>query len=752
MAEEKKKKKRKLFISEEEEAAKNRISPGGTIDAGETVKKPATPPAPGTKREERMDTMPAVRLHEWKKANLVTRPDGSDLWRCENCQEEFKRFGLVDLPATHCAKAPPELTQREREAMADFDVLTPEEEAEMSKAPGSQMIDAVVVSTTGVKVAPSFEQQMAAQMGIKTPARAEAEQARAMLEGEFPRSRIEPARTSGGEGVIVNPTEKPRGVPGKALPAGPLPTPKPPKRDGLIHNTGSLMIPIGEIRESPFNVRRTWGDLPGLARSLERDGQLQNLGVRQVAGQAGWELVYGHRRLRAGKIAGMSLMRCEPVLLDDIDVERLQLIENIQREALDPIEEATGLKRQLDHDEKKAATLAQELGKSKRWVYGRVKLLELAPELRKQVSDGALNTTVGEVLAAVCSDQGLQLKAWRHLSAGGLATREALHYLREEFCKPLRGAPFDQKDPLLVPEMGPCGKCQYRSGNTPGLFDADSPDLCLKTSCFREKSEATWKERAGKAKEKGATVLGVVEGRALFRTDHLGGGYVAANAPNPLHPKRWTWKQIVNAIADQSPTGRAACPDLVVAPDDELRSHELFKESEVIAAAEKAGMAWAKKVVEREKVTKPAPEKAKEQELQRLGRELTQSAVIEAIAREVGTGAKFERPDLEFMALAFIGAENNAGALAGMLERRQLDGPGKPDRWVKKATVQELVGFLFEVALVTAIADPWLGFDPKLKKLAGHYGVSFGEIEKAQNLAAHRELDPEKPKKKGKAA
>lgn len=137
-----------------------------------------------------------------------------------------------------------------------------------------------------------------------------------------------------------------------------------------------VIVPIEKVHESPFNRRRTWGNLEELAASFASVGVLEDLLGRPHPKRPGEiELAAGHRRRRAGKLAKLTHLPIKVRELTDDQVLEIQLIENIQREDIHPIEEAETFELQREKAKLSVDELAAKVGKSKAYVYARLKLL-----------------------------------------------------------------------------------------------------------------------------------------------------------------------------------------------------------------------------------------------------------------------------------------------------------------------------------------------------------------------------------------
>ena len=159
-------------------------------------------------------------------------------------------------------------------------------------------------------------------------------------------------------------------------------------------SAGLETVPIEFLEPSSLQPRRHFDEeeLASLADSLRSKGILQPLVVRQRAGSVpGYEIIAGERRWRAAQIAGLHEL---PVLvreLSDRDVLEVALVENLQREDLSAIEEATAFQRLVDEFGHSQERLAEALGKSRSHIANTLRLLRLPEELRGMVEDGRLS-------------------------------------------------------------------------------------------------------------------------------------------------------------------------------------------------------------------------------------------------------------------------------------------------------------------------------------------------------------------------
>jgi ParB family transcriptional regulator, chromosome partitioning protein len=152
-----------------------------------------------------------------------------------------------------------------------------------------------------------------------------------------------------------------------------------------------LTVPVESVDPNPLQPRRLFHAerLEDLAQSIRTNGIIQPLVVRKSAGR--YQLVAGERRWRAAKLAGVSQI---PVVIRDIPDERLleiTLVENIQREDLNPIETAIAFDRMMKELDLNADQIGQRTGKDRTTIVNSVRLLQLAPDLQQLVAERRLS-------------------------------------------------------------------------------------------------------------------------------------------------------------------------------------------------------------------------------------------------------------------------------------------------------------------------------------------------------------------------
>lgn len=185
----------------------------------------------------------------------------------------------------------------------------------------------------------------------------------------------------------------------------------------------SLDIDIDLLRPNKFQPRTQMDDerIEDLARSIRGNGIIQPIVVRQV--EKGYEIIAGERRWRAAQRAGLMKV---PVVVREIPEERLlavALIENIQRENLNPIEEAVAYRRLSDEFHLTQEQIADAVGKDRSSIANYVRLLRLPAEVRSSVSSNALSMGHARALLAL-TDEAAQLRVAREVLSRSLSVRE----------------------------------------------------------------------------------------------------------------------------------------------------------------------------------------------------------------------------------------------------------------------------------------------------------------------------------------
>lgn len=202
-------------------------------------------------------------------------------------------------------------------------------------------------------------------------------------------------------------------------------------------------LKIRDIEPNPDQPRRTFdeGALAELADSIRENGVITPITVRRRG--EGYVIIAGERRWRAARMAGLEEV---PVLVKDVTDEQaaaLALIENLQREDLDPIEVAEGCRRLIDQYGLTQEQAAQRLGKSRSALTNTLRLLGLPEDVREQVRTGAISTGHAKAILGLPSEQMMRAAA-EQVTAKTLNVRQT-----EALCRRLTRPP---KAPKAAPD------------------------------------------------------------------------------------------------------------------------------------------------------------------------------------------------------------------------------------------------------------------------------------------------------------
>ncbi len=230
-----------------------------------------------------------------------------------------------------------------------------------------------------------------------------------------------------------------------------------PKNAVAAGTTGTpLLIPIDSIRPNPHQPRRTINDasIAELATSMKSSGIIQPLVVRRTSD--GFELIAGQRRWRAAKLAGMTEV---PVFARDVDSyaqAQMALVENIQREDLNPIERAQAYRALMDQLGLTQAELATRMGEDRSSIANYLRLLDLTESVRALVRDGRLSLGHAKLLAGI-PDILEQQRLAEAVISQGLSVRNLEGILQSGSTeKPLR------KPPTVSPHLADLEKSLAR--------------------------------------------------------------------------------------------------------------------------------------------------------------------------------------------------------------------------------------------------------------------------------------------------
>ncbi len=510
-------------------------------------------------------------------------------------------------------------------------------------------------------------------------------------------------------------------------------------------------IPLADLHDSPLQPRIDYRGIEGLAESIKAEGRIhQALLVRprvgplfegDLAAAAGYEVVFGHRRKRAAALAGLATAPCTVRVMTDQEVRSAQMVENVQRENMTALEEGAGFKAQIDAGDATADELAQRIGKSRSFVYGRIKLLDLSPPLRAALNGGEVGTEVALLLARLRTDK-LQQKALQKIAArnqkitdgGQESYRRIRELLAEEFTLQLKTAIFPINDATLLAGAGACGDCPKRAGNAPEYEDlandtkrarhewrpVGGADACTDPDCWAAKKAAHLQREAEKLRQAGAVVIDGNKARnAISATGEVKSDFVPLKAAKALKlPK----DGVINGLAVPQPV-------VIQNPRDgstiKAYRREDLVNAGVLKAEPKAPAKRKDKAQDHQAREQARRDEERRREVQARAETEQHMALLRQV-REVAAGRQRDAFDLRLVA---------AAALAGV---GHSDKPTLAELWnVKDAeklvkrldtmTPAELTTLLLDCAIVHDVRVPhWAAGERKpvpLMALAEHYGI-----------------------------
>ena len=334
--------------------------------------------------------------------------------------------------------------------------------------------------------------------------------------------------------------------------------------------------PIQERRRTHYDA----GALKDLAENIKAVQVIEPIIVRPKTGEASerFEIVAGERRWRASREAGLDTIPAIIRTLDDSQVLEIQLVENLHREGLHELEEAEGYEILMQQHHYDIEQLSAKIGRSRAYVYARLKLLALDKKSREAFYAGKLTAATALLLARI-PVPALQQDALKAITATWngqpLPFKEAQRHIQDRYMTRLKDAPFDAKAADLVPGAGPCSACPKLTGNQPELFgDIKNADVCTDPVCYAGK-RAAWGERLrAQAEAQGRTVLTGKEAKRIAPygvNSNFQGGYVSLDQQCYEDEKGRTYRQLL---------GKEFKSETLIADPESGRVVEVIKLSE----------------------------------------------------------------------------------------------------------------------------------------------------------------------------
>lgn len=273
-------------------------------------------------------------------------------------------------------------------------------------------------------------------------------------------------------------------------------------------------LKLDDIIISRTNPRKHFDEesINELAQSIIEKGVLQPIVVRLNGKPGKYELVCGERRLRASKVAQTAKKTITTIpavireLTDDEALE-LQIIENLQRKDIHPMEEAVAFKGLMVMKKMDVKEIAGRVGKSPNYVAQRVKMNDLIEPFQKAFYQDRMTIQMAVTVARLRPED--QKEIWEEeFEDNDHIKVEVGKWILNKYNNSLNDAPFDKADPTLNKAMGACGGCPFNSASNSLLFPEEANNaICLNTACYKIKCGNYFAKELKAAKDNPETVL-----------------------------------------------------------------------------------------------------------------------------------------------------------------------------------------------------------------------------------------------------
>lgn len=259
-------------------------------------------------------------------------------------------------------------------------------------------------------------------------------------------------------------------------------------------------LPIGRIIPDPKQPRKTFNEdaLKQLSESIEEHGVLQPITVRKSGKD--YIIVMGERRYRASKLGKKKTIPAIVREYDNNDVLEIQIIENLQRQDVQPTEEAEAI---AFLSEKYAPTeISKRLGRTENFVRQRLKLAGLIEGFKVFVRNGDMTISLGVGVALFePGEQQMMLE-----TMGEDFNAHQINQMIKNQTYDLENAPFDVSDEKLVTKVGACTTCPFNAANQGNLF-GDGKMVCTKSACYETKKSMSFLNLIEKSKKENILLI-----------------------------------------------------------------------------------------------------------------------------------------------------------------------------------------------------------------------------------------------------
>ncbi|MAW80569.1 ParB/RepB/Spo0J family partition protein [Winogradskyella sp. SYSU M77433] len=259
-------------------------------------------------------------------------------------------------------------------------------------------------------------------------------------------------------------------------------------------------LPIGKIKPDPKQPRKTFDEkqLQQLSDSIKEFGVLQPITVRKSG--KNFTIVMGERRYRASKLAGKKTIPCIVRTYENNDVLEVQIIENLQRQDVEPTEEAEAIS--YLSDKYSPLEIAKRLGRTDNFIRQRLKLAGLIDGFKHFVRNGEMTISLGVGVALFTpEEQQMMLE-----TMGDNFKAHQINRMINDQTYDLEKAPFDVADKKLVSKAGSCVECPFNAANQGNLF-GEGKMVCTKSACFETKKTKSFLNLIEKSKKENILLI-----------------------------------------------------------------------------------------------------------------------------------------------------------------------------------------------------------------------------------------------------
>ncbi len=259
-------------------------------------------------------------------------------------------------------------------------------------------------------------------------------------------------------------------------------------------------LSIAKVIPDPMQPRKTFNEahLQQLSESVKKHGVLQPITVRKSGNE--FIIVMGERRYRASKLANKKTIPCIVREYKNNDVLEIQIIENLQRQDVEPTEEAEAI---AYLSEKYAPTeIAKRLGRTDNFIRQRLKLAGLIEGFKHFVRNGEMTISLGVGVALFePEEQQMMLE-----TMGEDFSAHQINRMIKDQTYDLEKAPFEVADKKLVLKAGSCVECPFNAANQGNLF-GDGKMVCTKSACYETKKSKSFLNLIEKSKQENILLI-----------------------------------------------------------------------------------------------------------------------------------------------------------------------------------------------------------------------------------------------------